>query len=288
MNSAAHTAQFGSPQEKEARRKFYADYYASVSTVDDLRRQKKKADAAWANAAPIESDYLVENQRVKDALKEEEGTGSHYDGYTVEDHKRDIGPFEEAMARGEDQSEGFKRFTAEDGNVYDFNKYQQAGDDPLPLEVQNMILRADDGTVMDASDGTFHFEGPPPPDDGAPLEMSEKDFQKRQEANQWQPIDPNDKKWKSPPPPDVTPQDLPEWEHLPLADTDWATGTPAPTRMIRDNPDLKRYHPDYGGTPNRGTSRPTPVGAAAGLAAGIRPGMNTGPDRYNVDPRHMR
>jgi len=127
------------------------------------------------------SQYMVEDQRVKEALKEEEGTGSHYDGYTVEDHKRDTEP--------------------------------------------------------------------PPP------EMCIEEFRKRQKANQWQPIDPNDPSWSAPAPPEVTPQDLPEWEHPPLAATDWATGTPAPSRMIRDNPDIKRFHPDYGGVPGKGVPK---------------------------------
>lgn len=234
MNSAAHIAQFGTPQEKEelarvlaeqeeARRKFYADYYEDAYTVEDLARQKKKADENWANVVPIPSDYYVENQV-------------------------------EIPPEGEDQSDGFRMFTTEDGEEWAFNESQLRGEDPLPLEVQNMVLRGHDGTDLNTSDGTFHFEGPPP-DAEAPPEMSIEEFRKRQKANQGQPIDPNDPSWSAPAPPEVTPQDLPEWEHPPLAATDWATGTPAPSRMIRDNPDIKRFHPDYGGIPGKGVPK---------------------------------
>lgn len=36
---------------------------------------------------------------------------------------------------------------------------------------------------------------------------------------------------------------------------DLGWGTPSNNRMIRDNPDIKRFHPDYGGVPGKGVPK---------------------------------
>lgn len=40
-----------------------------------------------------------------------------------------------------------------------------------------------------------------------------------------------------------------------LANLDVGSGTEAHQRMMRDNPDLKRFHPDYGGVPGKGVPK---------------------------------
>lgn len=40
-----------------------------------------------------------------------------------------------------------------------------------------------------------------------------------------------------------------------LANLDVGSGTEAHQRMMRDNPDLMRFHPDYGGVPGKGVPK---------------------------------
>ena len=99
---------------------------------------------------PQEQEDL-RNRELQRLLEEQERINDYYAENQVE-----IPP------EGEDQSDGFRMFTTEDGEEWAFNESQLRGEDPLPLEVQNMVLRGHDGTELNTSDGTYHFEGPPP------------------------------------------------------------------------------------------------------------------------------